>query len=459
MTQGGFKHPRYAKTQPYRKYTKFEAPEIFANFKDAVVNVTGQFTLASGATGATGTLSGNGFFITKKHFVVCPAHLVTLHPAIRAARSPTGPSGGTGITPVNNIFVDVFNVNGGSKSYTYQAQLEGVDGAGDIALLKIHRDDNEQPRIKECHPYLKFGDSTKYTKGNRVFSIGTQYDKDFQSMVSGEVRNNHLTVNNGSVVYEAFSTTLPYNAEVRTTSMNVLGSAVTFVEYYKGPDGQPILDVTGRVVGMLTGALASVRAATAEASDIRNPNAVSARDTQVVGDNYSVGPSQRFMCCPLKALVKAYCKNKDSRYAVTVDDTNLSKTFRSYVKGFLGINYTVVDGAWYATHQSVSCREIIGLNTVVTASPLGVTATGQLLTTDILSHLNCVAIGNTENQLAPSLITWRKLPGKTVSATVRPASAGWNSSAKALLTLLPFPATLDYSPLDFFADYSLQPQF
>lgn len=416
------------------------------------MNVTGQFNLASGTTGATGTLSGNGFFLTKKHFITCPAHLVLLHPDIAAYRTPTGPSGGTGLSLVNAVFVDVFNVNGGGKAYTYRAQVHGIDGAGDIALLKIHKSDNpDAPKIKDCHPYMKLGDSLKYTPGNKVFTIGNLYQKDFRSVAEGIVRNNKMTSQSGTVVYEGFGTTLPYSSLIDTRTLG--DGAPLYVHHYAAPDGAPIIDVTGRVVAMASVPFASVRGADGDASIVPATNFLPAGTnqaglTQAVGDNDMTGVSSRFMRCVLRALIRAYCKDEDSSHAVSVTDAGLAVTYRTYIKGYLGVSWRVVDGVFYSLHPAVTCRQIVGLHVGLLAT-LGVVDSGVLANNDILSHFKCVELGNVNNQMTPGSYNWRKLPGDTVKATVRSALLGYNESHTARLTYVAFPASADYSPLNF----------
>lgn len=423
--------------------------------------MTGSFTLAAGSTGSTGTLSGNGTFITKKHFITCPAHLVLLHPAIAPFRTPTGPSGGTGLSLVNSVMVDVFNVNGSGKSYSYKARVEGLDGAGDIALLKIHKSDNSgAPKIKDCHPYMKMGDSLKYTTGNDVFMIGNLYQRDFRSFAAGSVRNNKMTAQEGTVMYECFGTTLPYNSLVDTRTLN---SVTPYVHDYSSPDGAPIIDVTGRMVGMTTVPFCSVRATTTQNSIVPAPwfpsaTANLAGKTQAVGDNNSTGVSARFMRCVLKALIKAYCRGEDSSHAVTVTDTGLGVTYRRYVKGYLGISYRVVDGPFYAARPATTCRQIVGLQTQQVAT-LGSATTGLLTSGDVLSHIKCIEIGNVNNQMSPGIYNWRKLPGNVVKVTVREQLADFNTTHSARLTYLDFPAAADYSPLDFAGVVSTNPTF
>jgi hypothetical protein len=369
---------------------------------------------------------GNGFFVTSKHFIVCPAHLVIMDPAL--TRVPAGPSGEP--TPFNQIFVDVFNVNGSGASWTYQARLVGVDGAADIAVLRIsHSDNPNPPKLRKCHPYLKFGSSLKYSPGNQVFSIGTLFRQDFQSIAEGIVRNNKALDQSGSVVYEMMSTTLPYNA-FSTVSSGV----ITKLE---APDGAPILDVTGRVVGMIATA-----ANTSGSSSWTPLNPAPTGAEYFSSDNYAVGPSQRFMRCVLRAIIKSYCKGAANSHTTAVVDPGNGQTFYKYTKGFLGLNFTVVDADFYTTNTGANCRQIIGL---------GITGTSAIsfagYTGGILSHINCVELGNLSYQLAPTLLTWRKSAGDKVKVTLRPAQDTYNDIYETSATLLTFPNVRDYSPL------------
>lgn len=79
-----------------------------------------------------GPSRGCGFFI------VTAGHLVIEIPVVERSSPPFLIPVCTGC-PLrkSRIFVRIYNVNGGGKSFVYEVALVGVDGAGDIAVLKI----------------------------------------------------------------------------------------------------------------------------------------------------------------------------------------------------------------------------------------------------------------------------------------------------------------------------------
>ena len=441
-------------------FEKYNATEVYCHFKDAIVNITGVSIATISGAPITLTYSGNGFFITRRHFIVCPAHLVILPPVLGALRVPPPPLTGSGAitqpVPVQNIYVTVFNVNGTRDSYVYNATLVGVDGAGDIALLKLSPNsgcNSGAPKIKHCHPYLKFGDSLKYSPGNKVFSIGTLFSPDFRSVAEGIVRNNKGFNQNDVVVYELMSTTLPYNAQIT----RLISGALTVLQ---SPDGAPILDVTGHIVGMITVPLS-----------ISTPSATSGLvNAAYNSDDYAVGVSQRFMRCVLKSLIKSYCQNKAQHQTVLLTDTGLGTTFWNYRKGFIGTSYQVVDDRFYAGALSTSfgatgatgatCRRILGIvsNPVSGTGAAGFTGpSGNVLPGDLITHVNCTEIGNLPDQLALSTFDWRKISGECAKLTIvhQNPTPAYSTCAEAKITYVDFPAIYDYSPQDYNTNFSL----
>lgn len=431
-----------------RTFEKYNATEIYCHYRDAVVNVVG----VVGVTGATGaanvSYAGNGFFMTRRHFVVCPAHLVIVPPALGGVnRLPNAPL--SQIAPVQYIYVTAFNVNGSNKSYTYRATLVGVDGAGDIALLKLNNNTcGSAPKVKHCHPYLKFGDSLKYSPGNEVYSIGTLFGQDFRSLSTGIVRNNKQFDQTGSLVYEIVGTTLPYDSQ--RIFQTVYGTQVALTQL-NSPDGAPILDVTGHVVGMVTGALNVSPWGTQVASSVPVDNG------SVNSDNYAVGVSQRFMKCVLKALIKSYCQGAVRHNTVLLTDTGLtdstgaSLTFYSYQKGYIGAAFKVVSGNFYAglvpsatAGTGADCTQIVG----IVVNPNGASATGFTgVTGDVITHVNCVEIGNLSDQLGLGTFDWRKIAGECSRITLRTQSSSYNSCNESKITYISYPSAFDYSPL------------
>lgn len=431
-----------------RTFKKYDAAEINAHYRNAVVNITSTvgFTGTVGLTGAN--YSGNGFFITKRHFVVAPAHLVIAPPNIGALRFPAFT--GTGPVPMTNILVTVFNVNCTRDTFVYNATLIGVDGAGDIALLKLNDHNCEGPKIKHCHPYFKFGDSLKYSPGNTVYSIGDLgLNQDFRSVSQGIVRNNKYFDAAGLVVYEGISTTLPYNAQ-RVFSAGLVPAAGTLVQLIAN-DGAPIIDVTGRIVGMVTTSTNIL----ATQIPILIPTVLGISINNE--DDLALGVSQRFMRCVLRALIKSYCRGEPQHQTVLVTDAALGTTYYNYRKGFLGATYDLVNGRFFAGvlgggitgATGAACRRVVG----IAYHPFGVTGalgiTGTVSNGDILSHVNCVEIGNLADQLPLTTLNWRHIAGECARFTYVTQSSLYSVCNEVKATYTDFPFALDYSPLFF----------
>lgn len=455
--------------------------DLYECYKDAVVRVMSEFSLtASGYTTgappgdlASYFLSGNGFMV-KKHLVVCPAHLVLIPPTVLStnnrypytATNVVAPTGTTpnAITQVSRILVDVFNVNGCCRSYTYQASLHGVDGAGDIAVLKLEKrlDWNLANPCIECkHPWFKWGKSRAYCAGEPVYAIG-----DFTTS-----RFNLFAPHGKPGIIEG---TLADNRYMDYQGWALPEFVLTDLNAYFARSGLPLLDKWGRIIGMQT------------------TNVTGALSTTVSlnGDGYVAGPSQFFM----KKVVKSLLCGRKSRFSCElIEVTDLIGNFYKFKKGYLGVYYNVFTGLGYDTSvstttgvvteffdpttgaylQGPTCKEVAGVRVVAIAGNTGTSAfalvpgtpaltgyptlqnsplLGTVSVNDVITHIGKCALGNIGTQIPPSLITWRAGTKDPLDIRYRTVSDRYESFLKTEVTPIEFPPLMDF-PWYKIADY------
>jgi hypothetical protein len=311
---------------------------------------------------------GNGFFI-KGHKIVTSANIVTIPPDVLAQnggvglflnRYPFVDSTGAfrdgngvpnSITQVSRILVDVFNVNGRGESFTYQARLESVDPAGNIAVLCIDGDNDWNswnPCIDCCHPYFRFSKSRKSKAGDPAFFIG-----DWVNGSNGGRPASNGVIQQGQIVDNKF---IDYDggvqAELILTDLRIMDCAT----------GLPILNNCGAVIGMQV----SYNFPTDDGASV-----------------FAVGISEFFMRRVLKAFLQGCDKRKYGKHLGTVTDA--LGNYYYYIKGYLGLAWTVVtgrdlgvlytqNGVPVATLDAagayglVQCKDIVGLRVKTVAA-------------------------------------------------------------------------------------------
>jgi len=466
----------YSKDCDNDKKRCYKSEEISSKFKNAVVEVHSEFILlGEGMCGATGgtplkqkervdiILEGNGFFI-KGHYIVTPAHLVLLPPSLTSIvnRYPFYKHGEVGklgqmkneMVRASRILVSVFNVNNKGNSYVYEANLIGVDGAGDIAVLQINKKSQWNclnPSIRKDHPKFEWGSSRKSKTGEKIYLIGDYISNNVQNRnfnaVGGITKG--LLSDNRYVDYSGFA-----------LQENILVSA----NAYAYSSGLPILNCEGKVLGMQTTDLGCIVPHIGLELSLNNLL------NKSEGSGFVAGPSEFFMRRVVKSIIKGTCSKKyNHRLEVICDNAG---SYYRYLKSYLGVGYNVFTGIDYDittdfsntklhTGQNRRIRldpngeflnspvhkELIGLRVVGLAglnpndehnvtnglyyvpggkadaplpkclpdSPL----LGKLQPGDVITHLNKCPLGDLHNQLAPSLITWRLCPGDQVEISYR----------------------------------------
>ena len=402
---------------------------------------------------------GSGFFI-EDNFIVSTVHLTLLPPDILDA------FGIPGITFVRNppivpgnpvqqriILANIFNVLPCDRAFMYELDVVGFDGAADIAVLMInpHKEWNRTlPSICK-HEHLTWGCSRERGPGSKVYVIGDPLDEDFRSISAGVVRNNRY-VNQNDTAIDPSVAKFPNNPyRVIVESVLVDASIMPF------NSGSCLLDEQGKVIGM--GSFALI---TSLISSGFPPEAFAA-----VAENMGGGPSQFMMQPVVETLICAVKGNPNLHVRLFKDFNNIY----GYVKGYLGIIWSVRDPSDLFTIFNLSCtqesklpdpnqyKEIIGIIVLAldgdpncpqvpssgTPSPLlGVVEVGDLIT-----HINDIPLGNIPPQIAPSLITWNLLPGNSVKITFRKQSESYNIPHTATVTLGTFPPQFDYPQSNF----------
>jgi S1-C subfamily serine protease len=426
----------------------------------AAVNATPGVNCANGSTPLEVNfrndvfLNGNGFF-TKKHYIICPAGLVLMPPSLTSvvnrwplmgdAANAVGLQNGARMRDqmvrASRILVTVHNVNGKGCSYVYEATLVGVDGAGDIAVLKIEHDccsawNKYNPKIAKCHPFFHWGSSRAARPGQVVYMIGdgvTSHPNVRLHNAVGAITEGLLS-DHRYVEYSGF-----YAPEL------VLISAPAFTF----STGMPILDGQGRVIGMQTTDTIGSLSDSFEGG--------------VLGGGFVAGPSQYFMSRVIANLIKGTSRKHCNDHVEEVCDA--AGSYYRYVKGYLGLGYDVVDGQMYDITRdytsgarneprvrldengkflasAVYRNKVVGVRVLGLAGlnpndangvengayyvPGGIANAplvaelpksgllGVLTPGDIILKLNDNKLGDLTNQIAPSLLTWRKLPGDLV---------------------------------------------
>lgn len=458
--------------------------EIICKKNPAVVNIHSEYILVgagltSGAqVAATGLTSGTradiivdsqGFFI-KGHYIITTASAVLMPPTLTSTvnRYPfiTNPpltingSMYNGTFRASRILVDVFEVNNRKCSFTYEADIVGVDGAGNLAILKINHKKQWNacnPCIEKCHPYLKWSNSRKNKRGSKAYIIG-----DIAANNHNQVDTTATTVNNlgnytnGCKMISAG--VICDNRYVDHSGWILHESVVTDAITSQLCQGGPILNCEGKVIGVVAGNVTNV---------LSNLNS----DIPL-----TIGPSEFFIRRVIRTILKGKANKRANRYLVYVNDP--AGAYSRYIKGYLGIAYDVMNGSYYdfttdftnnaaypygyprirldangnfvnypePTCVDSSVKVVGGLRVLGVAGnafaegnyfipattgasvpfPNATTAYGgippdspavtTILPGDILASLNKVNLGDGAKQIAPTLITWRLAAGERVNA-------------------------------------------
>ncbi|MFK5969038.1 MAG: trypsin-like peptidase domain-containing protein [Candidatus Marithrix sp.] len=461
--------PRCKKDCCIKKCPCYEPEEIVCLFKDAVVEIHSEFILlGDGITSADSStplaanqradviLESNGFFIDG-HYIVAPAQAVLMPPSLTsvANRYPLQDPADVELGQIKNvitqpsrILVSVFNVNGRGCGFVYEAALVGVDGSGDIAVLKIKDRDCSQwnlcnPCIEPCHPKFKFGHSRAAKEGEKVYLLGDYVAGNGQRAFNAVAALDGVVSDHRYIDYSGFAL-----QELLLVSAGA----------YSHSSGLPILDCQGRVIGMQTTDLAAI-------NDLQTRRQ---SEKQHEGAGFVAGPSEKFMRRVVKTIIHGKCPREFNCDLETICDP--VGAFYRYLKGYLGLGYNLFSGVDYDITSDFtsgqafagfprvrldsagnfinapSCKRLQGLKVVSLAGladgtsgqdnglyftpggalaaplPTGLPESSLLpfiKPGDQIVKLGGYELGDLENQIAPSLVLYRLCPGDLVEICFR----------------------------------------
>lgn len=484
----------------------YSAEELACKFKDAVVNIQSEFILigASGPApedGVSGALapapnvridvlqSAGGFFI-KGHYIVTTASAVLMPPSLTSVVNRYPYYNPIDLTDedrviqnemvrASRILVSVYNVNGSGHSFVYEADLVGVDGAGNIAVLRINYRKAWNfcnPCVEKCHPYFKFGKSRATKEGEKVYVLG-DYVSD---LVLRMYANGAGLITEGLVSDHRYA---DYSGYIFPELVLVSAPVYTF------SSGLPIVNCQGQVIAM-------------QATDVAGVN--ESFTPVVEGQGWVGGVSEFFMRRVVKTLIKGQCSRKPNCHLEIINDP-VGPYYR-YRKGFLGIAYELLTGINYDSVfdytsnvdadvlaynrrfrltengeflSSPACKELIGIvvtgvaglnpdnepdvaggltfvaggtGSVPLAEGLPVSpALNRLQPGDVITHIDNIPLGDLGKQIPPALITWRLCAGDQIELTYRRGGSIVNGESADMLpnydNLFTISVTLEDFPL------------
>lgn len=318
--------------------------DLVCNVRDAVVQITGKFLNYTNRY-----IQGSGFFI-KGHYIICPSLLVF---------NPED------LSKYNTMYVTVSNVTDNNpfssgKSYIYHANIIGIDGIANIAILKINPESDWNklnPAIREYHPFLIWGKSRSSAPGQKVLLIG-DFNNTENAVLLTNIADNRYVDYNGNII-----------GELLLLANNIPEFVV----------GLPVIDFYGKVIAM-----------------------------QV---NKNMALTEFFMRRPIKGLIRSFINNEiPTEYTGFIEKINDCYNF---VKGYIGLSGKLVTSEYILTINQFTNKvnEIVGyyIDNILENDNQEIFSPG-----DILLTINGCALGDRKNQVSPALIMWRVLPGTEV---------------------------------------------
>jgi S1-C subfamily serine protease len=352
-----------------------EGSTLYDSIKDAVVMIS-----------VNQSWQGTGFFVSKDGYIVTAAHVIS---------EPVDEKEEKGaIQPAKDIFVLV------SPHYdVYKCRVVGIDGVGDIGVLKIDMDDsfNQNNHPITNQRYLPFLEKAK--TGELAYVLGYPLGTDLSSFSMGIVRNERFV---------APSLFIPFNVVLITSPA------------YQGNSGSPIVNVDGDVIGLLTFVYYA---------------------NEQTFESIGGGPSSSIVSYVAEKLITAD-KLKKNGMAIPAYFDSHSLKFR---KGYLGFESSKV--VWFSDIPTLSKKYNFPHKTPIgfrgnigPFSPLK----GLISNKDVIVRIDDKEIGALPNQTAPGDILWRKIPGDKVKIEYYPMDGYEYGPLKTInVTLLEYPDSVD----------------
>lgn len=455
---------------------KISIQEIIYNIRDATVNISGQIIIidSNKSTKSMKINNGNGFFING-HYIICPASLVLIPPTLIGKKEilqhhPNMVLNGkyfNNMIRVTKILVTVSNINKChrtenhlqsdhedindiktlkevksrkrniiNQSYSYEADLIGVDGASNIAILRInmnHDWNTNNPPIRSCHPCLKWGKSRNLSPGDKILLIGETAGYDSMGLSSNfsnlSTKLNNIAESAVAIGNIGDNRYLSYGGKV-PGELLLLSNIIT-KEYRQG---LPVVTLDGKIVGMLL---------------------------YVNGTSSNIALSEFFMRRPIKALIKSFIDKSISNNCigfVEIIDDPISNYYK-FNKSWLGLGGILMNQNDYNTNievdndlnitripvdnNNIKCKEIVGYRILAIAglysnsvnffipgdienpydSNIPILKSSPLYNIihigDIVTHINDCPLGDRKCQISPALAMWRIKPNNIVKITYK----------------------------------------
>lgn len=337
---------------------------------------------------------GTGFFISPDGYICTAAHVIT-----------SSKEKSAGLEPAKNIYVLV------CPSYeVYKCKIIGYDGAGDIGVLKIDENDpynQSLPPIRN-QQHLQFEPQAK--TGELAFVLGYPLGTDISSFSMGIVRNEKFV---------APSLFIPFNLILITCPA------------YQGNSGSPIVNASGKVIGLLTFVYFS-KEQTYESIGGGPCSDIVKYVTDQVMDGYKSKGNPHFDY-ETKKYKKGFFGMGPCRMVWFSDIPNLKDKYRfprTRPIGFRGQGYQDKAFGIKKTNDSNDAKQLI---------------TSPFKPTDVITAINGVDIGALPEQFAPGTILWKTIPNQEIRVDYYSLddNGSYSTLKQKIVKLVEYPDPLD----------------